>query len=65
MSENTTKYIVTKKGALKHKVGDVVSLTEKQAKFMVGKIKLQTSVVKKKKVAFDATKKAKKTEDNK
>jgi len=33
------KYIVTKKGTLTHKVGDIIELTDKQALSLINKVK--------------------------
>jgi len=44
--EKKDKYVVIKKHTLNHKVGDVVSLTEKKAKALIGKVRLQADVEK-------------------
>jgi len=40
-NEKTEKYIVIQTNTLDHKVGDVISLTESKAKFLVGKVEKQ------------------------
>jgi cell division protein FtsB len=43
--ETTEKYVVIKKHCLNHKVDAVISLTEKQAKNLVGKVRLQSEKI--------------------
>lgn len=50
--EATEKYIVVKPNTLKHEVGDVVELTERQSKTLIGKVKKQSEVA----AGKDATK---------
>ena len=43
--ETTEKFVVIKKHCLNHKVGAVIELTEKQAKSLVGKVRLQSEEI--------------------
>jgi len=43
--ETTEKFVVIKKHCLNHKVGAVIPLTKKQARNLVGKVRLQSEVI--------------------